>query len=697
MAKKPTDNSAAEESAETKKTAAKKAPAKKAAPKKTTTKKATAEAKEEKKPAKKAAVKKETAKATTAKKAATKKAAPKKEKAIAEAIESVVETQVADTTVDVAVKEEKKSALKTTETSQEEFLSNFNWHNYQEGIDVIEDKQLEEFEKLVKENFVDTADDDVIEGEVVYMTDREAIIDINAKSEGVISLNEFRYNPDLKVGDKVEVIVDMREDRTGQLVLSHRKARVIKAWDRVNNAHDNGEIVSGFVKCRTKGGMIVDVFGIEAFLPGSQIDVKPIRDYDQYVNKTMEFKVVKINHEFKNVVVSHKALIEADIEEQKKEIIGQLEKGQVLEGTVKNITTYGVFIDLGGVDGLIHITDLSWSRINHPSEILELDQKLNVVILDFDDNKSRIQLGLKQLSAHPWDQLSEGLKEGDKVKGKVVVIADYGAFVEIEEGVEGLIHVSEMSWSTHLRSAQDFVSVGDEVEAVVLTLDRESRKMSLGIKQITPDPWTDITSKYPIGSKHIGLARNFTNFGVFIELEEGIDGLVYISDLSWTKKVKHPSEVLTLGDKIDVIVLELDVEGRKLSLGHKQTKDNPWDKYEKEFAVDTTHKASLTEIVDKGATIHFNEDIVAFVPSRHLEKEDGSKLSKGEEVQFKIIEFSKEFKRVVASHTVTFREEEVKNMKRAAKKVAASNADKATLGDLDALANLKEQMDEDEK
>ncbi len=697
MAKKPTENSAAEESAETKKTAAKKALAKKAAPKKTTTKKATAEAKEEKKPAKKAAVKKETAKATTAKKAATKKAAPKKEKATAEAIESVVETQVADTTVDVAVKEEKKSALKTTETSQEEFLSNFNWHNYQEGIDVIEDKQLEEFEKLVKENFVDTADDDVIEGEVVYMTDREAIIDINAKSEGVISLNEFRYNPDLKVGDKVEVIVDMREDRTGQLVLSHRKARVIKAWDRVNNAHDNGEIVSGFVKCRTKGGMIVDVFGIEAFLPGSQIDVKPIRDYDQYVNKTMEFKVVKINHEFKNVVVSHKALIEADIEEQKKEIIGQLEKGQVLEGTVKNITSYGVFIDLGGVDGLIHITDLSWSRINHPSEILELDQKLNVVILDFDDNKSRIQLGLKQLSAHPWDQLSEGLKEGDKVKGKVVVIADYGAFVEIEEGVEGLIHVSEMSWSTHLRSAQDFVSVGDEVEAVVLTLDRESIKMSLGIKQITPDPWTDITSKYPIGSKHIGLVRNFTNFGVFIELEEGIDGLVYISDLSWTKKVKHPSEVLTLGDKIDVIVLELDVEGRKLSLGHKQTKDNPWDKYEKEFAVDTTHKASLTEIVDKGATIHFNEDIVAFVPSRHLEKEDGSKLSKGEEVQFKIIEFSKEFKRVVASHTVTFREEEVKNMKRAAKKVAASNADKATLGDLDALANLKEQMDEDEK
>ena len=674
MAKKPTENSAAEESAEAKKPAAKKATAKKAAPKKTTAKKETAAK------AKKAAPKKE-------------KVATPKEEVIVEATEAAVEVQVADTTEDVAVKEDKKPSAKDTETAQAEFLSNFNWHNYQEGIDVIEDKQLDEFEKLVKDNFVDTADDDVVEGVVVYMTDREAIIDINAKSEGVISLNEFRYNPDLKVGDKVEVIVDMREDRTGQLVLSHRKARVIKAWDRVNNAHDNGEIVSGFVKCRTKGGMIVDVFGIEAFLPGSQIDVKPIRDYDQYVNKTMEFKVVKINHEFKNVVVSHKALIEADIEEQKKEIIGQLEKGQVLEGTVKNITSYGVFIDLGGVDGLIHITDLSWSRINHPSEILELDQKLNVVILDFDDNKSRIQLGLKQLSAHPWEQLSETLKEGDKVKGKVVVIADYGAFVEIEEGVEGLIHVSEMSWSTHLRSAQDFVNVGDEVEAVILTLDRESRKMSLGIKQITPDPWTDITSKYPIGSKHSGTVRNFTNFGVFIELEEGIDGLVYISDLSWTKKVKHPSEVLTLGDKIDVIVLELDVEGRKLSLGHKQTTDNPWDKYEKEFAVDTTHTVAITEVVDKGATIHFNDDIVAFVPTRHLEKEDGSKLNKGEEAEFKIIEFSKEYKRVVASHTVTFREQEMKNVKRAAQKVAASNSDKATLGDLDALANLKEQMD----
>ena len=580
-----------------------------------------------------------------------------------------------------------------TANSAEDFLADFNWHHYEEGIDVIEDKQLAEFEELVGKNFVDTADDDVIEGTVVHMTDREAIIDINAKSEGVISLNEFRYNPSLKEGDKVEVIVDTREDRTGQLVLSHRKARVIKAWDRVNNAHDSGEIVNGFVKCRTKGGMIVDVFGIEAFLPGSQIDVKPIRDYDQYVNKTMEFKVVKINHEFKNVVVSHKALIEADIEEQKKEIIGQLEKGQVLEGTVKNITSYGVFIDLGGVDGLIHITDLSWSRINHPSEILELDQKLNVVILDFDDNKSRIQLGLKQLSDHPWEKLGDTIKEGEKVKGKVVVIADYGAFVEIEDGVEGLIHVSEMSWSTHLRSAQDFVNVGDELEAQILTIDRESRKMSLGIKQLSQDPWTDITSKYPVGSKHQGIVRNFTNFGVFIELEEGIDGLVYISDLSWTKKVKHPSEVLTVGETIDVVVLELDVDGRKLSLGHKQTQDNPWDKYATDFAEGTVHNATLTEMVDKGATIAFNEDIVAFVPSRHLEKEDGSKVGLGEAIDFKIIEFNKDFKRVVASHTAIFREEERKNIRTATKKMQAENAEKTTLGDLDALANLKEQMD----
>ncbi|WP_324721279.1 30S ribosomal protein S1 [Salinimicrobium sp. HB62] len=577
----------------------------------------------------------------------------------------------------------------------EQFLKEFNWHNYEEGIDPIDDQKLEEFEKLVAENFVDTLHDEVVTGKVINITDRDAIIDINAKSEGVISLNEFRYNPDLKVGDEVEVLIDVREDATGQLILSHRKARVIKAWDRVNKAHDEGLIVNGYVKCRTKGGMIVDVFGIEAFLPGSQIDVKPIRDYDAYVGKTMEFKVVKINHEFKNVVVSHKALIEADIEEQKKEIIGQLEKGQVLEGTVKNITSYGVFVDLGGVDGLIHITDLSWSRINHPNEIVELDQKLNVVILDFDEAKTRIQLGLKQLSKHPWEALDENLKVGDKVKGKVVVIADYGAFIEVAEGVEGLIHVSEMSWSTHLRSAQDFVNVGDEVEAQILTLDREDRKMSLGIKQLTPDPWTDITSKYPVGSRHTGIVRNFTNFGVFVELEEGIDGLIYISDLSWTKKIKHPSEFTNVGDKLDVVVLELDVEGRKLSLGHKQTESNPWDKYETEFAVGTTHTAAVTEIVDKGATVDFNEDITAFVPQRHLEKEDGSKLKQGETAEFQIIEFNKEFKRVVASHTAIHKEEEAQIVKQAQKKAAQQQAqNNTTMGDVNAeLQALKDKME----
>ena len=548
----------------------------------------------------------------------------------------------------------KKSTKKVD--SQDDFLTNFNWHQYKEGIDELDEKQIKEFEKLVEKNFVDTSDDNIILGEVIHMTDKDVIIDINAKSEGVISKNEFRYNPDLKLGDKVEVIVDTREDKSGQLVLSHRKARVIKAWDRVNAAHDSGEIVQGFVKCRTKGGMIVDVFGIEAFLPGSQIDVKPIRDYDQYTNKNMDFKVVKINHEFKNVVVSHKALIEADIEEQKKGIIGQLEKGQVLEGTVKNMTSYGVFIDLGGVDGLIHITDLSWSRINHPSEILELDQTIKVVILDFDDDKSKIQLGLKQLTDHPWDKLGDDVKEGSKIKGKVVVIADYGAFVEVDEGIEGLVHVSEMSWSTHLRSAQDFVNVGDEIEAVVLTLDRESRKMSLGIKQLTQDPWTDITKKFPIGSKHTGSVRNFTNFGVFIELEEGIDGLIYISDLSWTKKIKHPSEFLALNDKIEVVILDLDVDGRKLSLGHKQTKPNPWDVYEKDFAVDTLHNSEVSEVIEKGAIINFNEDISAFCPTRHLDKEDGSKLSKGDKVDFKVIEFSKEFKRVVVSHLLTHKD-----------------------------------------
>jgi len=582
--------------------------------------------------------------------------------------------------------------------SQEEFLANFNWHNFQEGIDAVDEKNLQEFEDLVSKTFIATDQEEVVEGVVVRITDRDVIVDINAKSEGVISLNEFRYNPALKVGDKVEVLIDIREDKTGQLVLSHRKARTIKSWDRVISANETGEIVNGFVKCRTKGGMIVDVFGIEAFLPGSQIDVKPIRDYDVYVNKMMEFKVVKINHEFKNVVVSHKALIEADIEVQKKEIIGKLQKGQVLEGVVKNITSYGVFIDLGGVDGLIHITDLSWSRINHPSEVLELDQVLNVVILDFDDEKTRIQLGLKQLNAHPWDALDAKLAIGDKVKGKVVVIADYGAFIEVAEGVEGLIHVSEMSWSTHLRSAQDFVKVGDVVEAVILTLDRDDRKMSLGIKQLTQDPWTDITAKYPVGSKHTGIVRNFTNFGIFVELEEGIDGLIYISDLSWTKKIKHPSEFVNVGEKLDVVVLELDVEGRKLSLGHKQTTANPWDQYEDSFAVGTIHTGEISEIVDKGATVEFGDDIVAFIPTRHLEKEDGKKLKKGETADFKVIEFNKEFKRVVASHTAIFREEEEKAVKAVAETVASTNAPASTLGDAnDILAGLKAKMEKNEK
>ena len=612
-----------------------------------------------------------------------------------EEVQDVVVAEATIETPEQPVSESPKKEISLKEKDPAAFLKDFNWHNYQEGIDPIDDGKLEEFEKLVADKFVDTLDDEVVDGEVVFITDRDAIIDINAKSEGVISLNEFRYNPGLKVGDKVEVLIDVREDSTGQLILSHRKARTIKAWERVNKAHDEGTIVNGFVKCRTKGGMIVDVFGIEAFLPGSQIDVKPIRDYDVYVDKTMEFKVVKINHEFKNVVVSHKALIEADIEEQKKEIIGQLEKGQVLEGVVKNITSYGVFVDLGGVDGLVHITDLSWSRINHPNEIVELDQKLNVVILDFDENKSRIQLGLKQLSKHPWDSLGEEVKVGDKVKGKVVVIADYGAFIEVADGVEGLIHVSEMSWSTHLRSAQDFVTVGDEVDAVILTLDRETRKMSLGIKQITPDPWTDITKKYPVGSSHKGTVRNFTNFGVFVEMEEGIDGLIYISDLSWTKKIKHPSEFTNVGDQLDVVVLELDVEGRKLSLGHKQTTENPWDKFQEEFAVGTKHTASIAEMVDKGATINFNDEIVAFVPFRHLEKEDGSKLQKGEEAQFEIIEFNKDFKKVVASHMTIHKEEEAKIVKQAAKKQAkAAEEAKPTLGDAnEKLQALKDKMD----
>ena len=589
------------------------------------------------------------------------------------------------------------------ETNSAEVLLNqnvapeqFDWDSFESGLDADARKEKSDLEEIYNGSLNNLQDNDVLVGKVVRLTDKEAIVDINFKSEGVISLNEFRYNQGLAVGDEVEVMVDRREDKSGQLQLSHKKARTLKAWDRVNELHETGEIVNGFVKSRTKGGMIVDVHGIEAFLPGSQIDVKPIKDYDQFVGKTMEFKVVKINPEFKNVVVSHKALIEADLEGQKREIIGQLEKGQVLEGSVKNITSYGVFVDLGGVDGLIHITDLSWSRVNHPSEILEDGQTVKVVILDFDDEKTRIQLGMKQLEAHPWDALSSDLKVGDKVKGKVVVLADYGAFVEVAPGVEGLIHVSEMSWSTHLRSAGDFVKVGDEVEAEVLTLDREERKISLGMKQLSNDPWANIEQKYPIGSQHKGTVRNFTNFGVFVELEEGIDGLIYISDLSWTKKIKHPSEFCNVGDKLDVVVLELDTAARRLSLGHKQLQENPWDKFETKYAEGTVHTGTATEVFDKGAQVQFEDaEVEAFCPARLLEKEDGSKIKKGETAEYKVIEFNKDFKRVVVSHTGIFRDEERKNVKESssAKPAATSGEEKTTLGDIDALAELKKKME----
>ena len=619
----------------------------------------------------------------------------KKEEIKEEVVETVKEAKKPTKAKKEEVKEETVEEVKEVAeikvVDPKEFLADFDWQKYEEGIEAVDQEKLDTFNKALENTIGFVEERQVIDGTVVRLTDREAIIDINSKSEGVISLNEFRYNPSLKVGDVVEVKVDKLEDNTGQLVLSHRKARVIRAWERVNDAHDTQEIVTGYVKCRTKGGMIVDVFGIEAFLPGSQIDVKPIRDYDQFVDKNMEFKVVKINHEFKNIVVSHKALIEADLAEQKKEIIGQLEKGQVLEGVVKNITSYGVFVDLGGVDGLVHITDLSWSRINHPSEIVELDQKLNVVILDFDDEKTRIQLGLKQLSKHPWEALDENLKIGDKVKGKVAIIADYGAFLEVSTGVEGLIHVSEMSWSTHLRSAQDFVKVGDEVEAQILTLDREERKMSLGIKQLQPDPWTDITKKYPVGSKHTGTVRNYTNFGVFVELEEGIDGLVYISDLSWTKKIKHPSDFVKVGDKLEVEVLELDVEGRKLNLGHKQTTENPWDKHEETYTIDSVHNGTVKEVNDKGAIITFEDGVEAFVPGRHMDKEDKSKIKKGDTVDFKVLEFNKEYRRLVVSHTSIFKAQEERNIRTAKKK--ADSAEKSTLGDLDVLADLKKKME----
>ena len=583
-------------------------------------------------------------------------------------------------------------------------LDDFNWEEFENGTPAGVSR--EELDKAYDETLNKVADHQVVEGTVISIDKKEVVVNIGYKSDGIIPASEFRYNPDLKIGDKVEVYVESAEDKKGQLILSHKKARLSKSWDEVNAALEQDAIIQGFIKCRTKGGMIVDVFGIEAFLPGSQIDVHPIRDYDQFVGKTMEFKVVKINQEFRNVVVSHKALIEAELEAQKKEIIGRLEKGQILEGTVKNITNYGVFVDLGGVDGLIHITDLSWGRVDDPHKVVELDQKLNVVILDFDDEKRRIALGLKQLSPHPWDALDTNLKVGDHVKGKVVVIADYGAFVEIQPGVEGLIHVSEMSWSQHLRSAQDFLKVGDDVEAVILTLDRDERKMSLGIKQLREDPWEAIETKYPVGSKHTAKVRNFTNFGVFVELEEGVDGLIHISDLSWTKKVKHPSEFTKVGEPIDVIVLDIDKENRRLSLGHKQLEDNPWDAFEEKYTVGSIHEGKIIELLEKGAVVQLEENVEGFATPKHLVKEDGSQAANGETLPFKVIEFNKDSKRIILSHSRTFEDPAREEKKAAAKKTRAAKKDdtpkienvaaSTTLGDIDALAQLKAQLEEGE-
>ena len=583
-------------------------------------------------------------------------------------------------------------------------LDDFNWEEFENGSAANVSK--EELDKAYNETLNKVSEHQVTEGTVISCDKKEVIVNIGYKSDGIIPASEFRYNPDLKVGDKVEVYVENQEDKKGQLILSHKKARLSKSWERVNAALDNQEVIQGYIKCRTKGGMIVDVFGIEAFLPGSQIDVHPIRDYDQFVNKTMEFKVVKINQEYRNVVVSHKALIEQELEAQKKEIIGKLEKGQILEGTVKNITSYGVFVDLGGVDGLIHITDLSWGRVDDPHKVVELDQKINVVILDFNDEKNRIALGLKQLTPHPWDALDAELKVGDRVNGKVVVIADYGAFVEIQPGVEGLIHVSEMSWSQHLRSAQDFLKVGDEVEAVILTLDREERKMSLGIKQLKEDPWEAIEVKYPVGSKHSATVRNFTNFGVFVELEEGVDGLIHISDLSWTKKVKHPSEFTQAGADIDVMVLDIDKENRRLSLGHKQLEDNPWEQFEATYTVGSIHEGKIIEMLEKGAVVSLEKGVEGFATPKHLVKEDGTQAALGETLPFKVIEFNKDSKRIILSHSRTF-EDAQREEKKAAKKAARTSKKEetvkidnqpasTTLGDIDVLAQLKAQMEKGE-
>ncbi|HNZ68180.1 MAG: 30S ribosomal protein S1 [Prolixibacteraceae bacterium] len=633
---------------------------------------------------------------------------------VAESTDNVVaestDNVVAESTVSEAVVTPEIEAVEASVTGtspQASVEGEFDWDELESGIDNYSARRRSELETLYNNTLNTVQEKEVQEGTVISMNKREVVIDIGYKSDGIVSLNEFRYNPELSVGDKVDVYVENLEDPKGQMILSHKKARAMRSWERINEAHDNGEIIKGYIKCRTKGGMIVDALGIEAFLPGSQIDVKPIRDYDIYVGKTMEFKVVKINHEFRNVVVSHKALIEEELELQKKEIISRLEKGQVLEGTVKNITSYGVFIDLGGVDGLIHITDLSWGRIIHPNEIVELDQKLNVVILDFDDDKKRIALGLKQLTPHPWDKLSEELKVGDTVKGKVVVLADYGAFVEIAPGVEGLIHVSEMSWSQHLRSAQDFLKVGDEVEAQILTLDRDERKMSLGIKQLKSDPWEKIESRFGLGTTHKATVRNFTNFGVFVEIEEGVDGLIHISDLSWTKKIKHPSEFTGIGEEIEVVVLDIDKENRRLSLGHKQLEENPWDVFETIFTADSIHEGTIVELMDKGAVIALPYGVEGFATPRHLVKEDGTPVRMDEKLEFKVIEFNKSAKRIIVSHSRVYEDEKrseenarKKSEGRATKKamkIIADAAEKTTLGDISDLAALKTQMEADEK
>jgi len=623
----------------------------------------------------------------------------------AEEVPEVVAENTTETSVEKTATE--KVSAPSVKSSGNVGFEDFDWAVINNKHDDYKPEDRKKFSDLYDETLSTVAENECIDGTVISMNKREVVINIGYKSEGIVSLNEFRYNPDLKPGDKVEIYVESKEDKKGQLLLSHKKARAMRSWDRVNSALEQDEIIKGYIKCRTKGGMIVDVFGIEAFLPGSQIDVKPIRDYDAFVGKTMEFKVVKINHEFKNVVVSHKALIEAELEQQKKEIIAKLEKGQVLEGTVKNITSYGVFIDLGGVDGLIHITDLSWGRVNHPEEIVQLDQKLNVVILDFDDDKKRIALGLKQLTSHPWDSLSETLKIGDTVKGKVVVMADYGAFVEIATGVEGLIHVSEMSWSQHLRSAQEFMKVGDEVQAVVLTLDREERKMSLGIKQLKADPWDMIAEKYAIGSKHTAKVRNFTNFGVFVEIEEGVDGLIHISDLSWTRKIKHPAEFTSIGADVEVVVLEIDKDNRRLSLGHKQLEENPWDVFETLFEVDSVHEGTIVEMTDKGAIVTLSYGVEGFVSQKHLIKENGQQAKVEEKLPFKVMEFSKGSKKIVLSHTRVF-EDEKKNVEETKEKTQQATTkkvqrnltatlEKTTLGDISELAALKDKMEKSQK